>query len=234
MPCSFFTESCRGTRGCTTGPRRSHRGREDDAEAERGDEGPEQLGPPIDGRESRRDLPSHERAEGHGGVEVPARNPREGRDHHSNRKTMSKGDQEEIAPSRGKYGAGADENQCEGPDELRDGLPPGRDCHLAPPRAANRRGVLEVSRPEFEDEVRHAMYDADPRTKPRTNSRLNSEGCHAASGNTRFGTNRVLAPEIWVTRASTANNVSRIRWDCSRQTRSSTKPREWRYSCRRT
>src|SRR5947199_629 len=127
------------------------RGREDDAEAERGDEGPEQLGPPVDGRESRGDLPSHERAEGHGG-----------------------------------------------------------------------------------DEVRHAMYDADPRSKPRTNSRLNSEGCQAASGNTRFGKNRVVSPEIWVTRASTPNNVSRIRWDCSRQTRSSTKPREWRYSCRRT
>src|SRR5205809_961957 len=66
------------------------------------------------------------------------------------------------------------------------------------------------------------MYEADPRSKPRTNSRLNSDGCHAASGNTRFGKNRVVSPEIWVTRASTPNRVSRIRWDCSRQTRSST------------
>src|SRR5437773_11314505 len=158
------------------------RGQEDDAEAERGDEGPEQLGPPIDGRESRRDLPSHERAEGHGGVEVPARNPREGRDHHSNRKAMSKGDQEEIAPSRGKYGAGAAENQCERPDELRDGLPPGRDCHLAPPRAANRRGVLEASRPQLDDAVRRPTDHADPRSKPRRNSRPNSEASPPAEG----------------------------------------------------
>src|SRR2546430_6783629 len=78
------------------------------------------------------------------------------------------------------------------------------------------------------------MYEADPRSKPRTNSRLSSVGCHAASGKTRFGKNRVVSAEIWVTRASTPNRVSSIRWDCSRHTRSSTNPREWRYSWRRT
>jgi len=44
-------------------------------------------------------------------------------------------------------------------------------------------------------ELRHAMYEADPRRNP---ARLEAElrGLPAASGKTRFGKNRVVSPEI--------------------------------------
>src|SRR5205823_4221058 len=150
-----------------------------------------------------------------------------------------RGSQRGRAEMRGlPYGGGDDDEQSEGrrkrSQELRspvDGREPGRNL------PASERGVSMRRISSFSvgsAQRGHAMYEADPRSKPRTNSRLSSDGCHAASGKTRFGKNRVVSPEIWVTRASTPNKVSRIRWDCSRQTRSSTKPREWRYSCRRT
>src|SRR2546426_604940 len=45
-------------------------------------------------------------------------------------------------------------------------------------------------------ETAHRMYDAEPRSNPGTNSRASCDGCHAASGKTRFGKNRAVSAEI--------------------------------------
>src|SRR5437879_10563619 len=160
----------------------------------------------------------------------------QGEHHDPDGESVSQGDQEEVRSARRarrQNRAGADEDQRERADELRDPFPPRGDRHRASPGGVAAPSICSFLF-DAADDNRHRMYDAEPRSKPGTNSSASSDGCHAASGNTRFGKNRPVSAEICVATWSAPKSVSRIRCACSRHTRSSMNPTECRYSCKRT
>src|SRR3989442_7215425 len=119
---------------------------------------------------------------------MPARDVRERGRHDANRESVREGDEKEVRPARGDNRSRADENQCKGPGELGNPLPPRGDRHLAaPPGRVATPSICSL----FGGPTKrlHLMYDADPRSNPGTNSKASWDGCHAASGNTKFGKN---------------------------------------------
>src|SRR5439155_10333137 len=105
-----------------------------------------ELGKPVDLREPAHKPPGDEEAQGYGRVEVAARDVADRRGHHADRETVREGDHDQVVAAGRDDRAGADEDQGEGADELREAPLQLVPAHTGKGSAVTGRGILTEGR----------------------------------------------------------------------------------------